>query len=153
MSEISSHEKEIWKKYIIGISFYKIEIYRDGTSYNFEVRDWEYNSPSFIIKARPRKYSACFYILYRKNGIWKFRSGVNLMDFYSDDEFGTDLRFPSIENCLKPDLIFKTFEEGIKRVKEKLSFLKNVYLKSKYLPKELVAHIFSFVRRCEIEKK
>jgi hypothetical protein len=158
MSKISPYEKEIWEKYIMGEVLYvfkKVSIFID-VRYYFIITGWSNNSPVFNVQTKEyarRYYSPNYSTFTRASGSWELFISHSRGTVKIDGDFGNDSRFPSLQEWEKhshSDLL-KNFVEGIKKVKEKLSFLEGVYLKSKYLPEELVAHIFSFIRKCEIE--
>jgi hypothetical protein len=160
MSEISPHEKEIWEKHIIGKLYHFRCLNRDIW---IMVLGWENNSPLYKITVKTedggwftRRFSR------EKNG-WEYWS-MSIFNWrrvapLTIKTFDNDLRYPRItKRFLKrkkgtyiyPDLFI--FRKVIKIIKNKLSFFNDTYLLSEHLPPELVARVFSFVRRCEIEK-
>jgi hypothetical protein len=156
MPAFTPFERKIWKKYIVNKIL--LTVTRNYPSvFRFMVIIEDGYPTYFVYKEKP---SELINILRRNRN--KRRGWICLCEKKDDIEmyrkikanFGLDPKFPSIniEEIEDYHVALEIFEEGIEIVKRKLSFLRNVYLKSKYLPKELVAHIFSFIRKCEIEK-
>jgi hypothetical protein len=149
--------REFWKKHIFGKKIY------DNGNYQIYV-DWEdglvYHTSRIAWFSAPKQTK--LYMKQRKDRKWGFYlksvifSYVTLLDV---ENYGNDPFFPILKSSdtgsYSTDFLYlysESFQKGFDYLKEKLSFFNDMYLPSKYLPPELVAHVFSFVRRCEIEK-
>jgi hypothetical protein len=146
MLEISPHEKEIWKKFIFKKQFSNAISWGMGVSVN----GWLRNSPIY------HGYkNNIFYSFNREGNYWRFlkclRGDWRLITSFEL----VNPRFPLIndyQNCEHYGML-SLFKELFTSIEKQLSFFNDMYLRSSFLPKELVARVFSFIRRCEIEKK
>jgi hypothetical protein len=145
--------RKFWEKHIFGKIFYSYEW--GDIKYNFFVHEWYCSKPSYIVERIRKKHSDKYYLFYSEaEGEWRLM-GNDFCDVFSYITLECEGDwFPTKFLAIFPDSgeVLLAFDRGIKKIKKELSYFSGVYLRSSFLPKELVAHIFSFIRRCEIEK-
>jgi hypothetical protein len=145
MSEISPHEREIWKKHIIGKKF----CFDNGNNseVNFSVTGWKNGSPLYVSSVKNIFDIKASTVLLSRTLDWVMcRVDARGSRPLTRRTYGSDPRYPTGDDGEMKEW----FERGITEIKRQISFLKDVYLKSSFLPPELLAHIFSFVRVCEV---
>jgi len=148
MSEISEKEKKIWEKYIIGKI--KIKKFYGDITLHWGVNFFQNGSPIyFLFEHWYDEYgldcNSCDNFK-RVEGRWILYENFSPGNI----DFGNDFRYPNLKELVSHDI--QIFNKLFWKIKKKLRFIDNFYLNSPFLPRELVAHIFSFLRICEMEK-
>jgi hypothetical protein len=156
MSEISPCEREIWNRCIRGKEIAILNHQVPLGHVIFSVEGWTNKAPVYRIRIDdPYLPRTGFHYMSMHKGVWrKFSMFFDRKTLSTSTIHGNDPRYPVFDQ-IEPagwSNISYFFEKGFDILKKKLSFFNDMYLSSKYLPPELVARVFSFIRRCEIEK-